>query len=344
MGVLRDRINIFFGCDVAPTLSVQYLLNCARNCIHFTDRGNTYSGCNESCKGGYIMGALLFAQMVGVPKEDDFVYTSNAGCQGKGECSKKGCPGINETMYTCDSVYSLTLDRSLFRQINTSGNLRETMDDAQKARNTRNIMREIFNRGPVCAVFNIFSDFITYWGLQDRQRRVYRLGWDRKGADKTAFEALPRDKQQLGDLAWYKDAQSSSSAGEGGRAPNNPVGISYEELHAVAILGWGESETEGKYWIVRNSWGSTLSDDGTFLIRRGDNHLGIESSVFACWFNTNSASPMKRVPAHKYYWNPLQPLAVREMQVKQRKLMAGIVTFVVLLVVLFVINSRLTVK
>ena len=198
-------------------------------------------------------------------------------------------------------------------------------------------MLEIWNRGSVSAVFNIFSDFITYWDLPDRQKRVYSLGWNRKGAQKRAFEALPSDTRQFGDLRWTK----MNTKGLG--AYNNAVGLSYEELHAVKIIGWGESAQEGVFWVVQNSWGSTSNDDGTFLIKRGDNHLGIESSVFACWFNPSTLSPIK-VTRGKYYWNPLQPLAVREMRVKQRNMIFGIAIFAILLAGLYWLNSKLVLK
>lgn len=49
--------------------------------------------------------------------------------------------------------------------------------------------------------------------------------------------------------------------------------------HAVEILGWGISDENIKYWIIRNSWGETWGDNGYFRIRRGTNECGIEQSV-----------------------------------------------------------------
>ncbi|RUS75039.1 hypothetical protein EGW08_017220 [Elysia chlorotica] len=46
--------------------------------------------------------------------------------------------------------------------------------------------------------------------------------------------------------------------------------------HAVLVVGWGEVNSD-RYWIVKNSWGSTWGIDGYFWIRRGTDECGIES-------------------------------------------------------------------
>lgn len=48
--------------------------------------------------------------------------------------------------------------------------------------------------------------------------------------------------------------------------------------HAVVVVGYGVDEASGmKYWIVKNSWGTSWGEDGYFRIRRGTNELSIES-------------------------------------------------------------------
>ncbi|CAJ0953468.1 unnamed protein product, partial [Mesorhabditis belari] len=51
--------------------------------------------------------------------------------------------------------------------------------------------------------------------------------------------------------------------------------------HAVAVMGYGTTDTGIDYWLVRNSWGPTWGEDGYFKIRRGTNVAGCEDSNVA---------------------------------------------------------------
>jgi C1A family cysteine protease len=51
--------------------------------------------------------------------------------------------------------------------------------------------------------------------------------------------------------------------------------------HGVAIVGWGV-EKGTKYWIVRNSWGSSWGEDGYVRMERGVNACGIEDFPMGC--------------------------------------------------------------
>ena len=49
--------------------------------------------------------------------------------------------------------------------------------------------------------------------------------------------------------------------------------------HAVEIIGYGSSDSNGDFWLVRNTWNSDWGDDGFFKIARGTNECGIEQNA-----------------------------------------------------------------
>ncbi|KAG7503199.1 hypothetical protein JOB18_033529 [Solea senegalensis] len=52
--------------------------------------------------------------------------------------------------------------------------------------------------------------------------------------------------------------------------------------HAVLLVGYGRCHVTGqKYWIVKNSWGTSWGEDGYFRIRRGSDECAIESIAVA---------------------------------------------------------------
>jgi cathepsin B len=55
--------------------------------------------------------------------------------------------------------------------------------------------------------------------------------------------------------------------------------------HAVTLVGYGELDGT-KYWKIKNSWNEQWGDAGHFLIKRGTDECGIESSVNAGSFSS----------------------------------------------------------
>uniref|UniRef100_A0A8C3GKA4 Dipeptidyl peptidase 1 n=1 Tax=Cairina moschata TaxID=8855 RepID=A0A8C3GKA4_CAIMO len=52
--------------------------------------------------------------------------------------------------------------------------------------------------------------------------------------------------------------------------------------HAVLLVGYGKDPRSGeKFWIVKNSWGTSWGEDGYFRIRRGTDECAIESIAVA---------------------------------------------------------------
>lgn len=47
--------------------------------------------------------------------------------------------------------------------------------------------------------------------------------------------------------------------------------------HAVVAVGWGETESNEKFWIIKNTWGKQFGENGYFRIKRGVDECGIES-------------------------------------------------------------------
>jgi C1A family cysteine protease len=81
-------------------------------------------------------------------------------------------------------------------------------------------------------------------------------------------------------LSQQKNAAETKESSKISDRKLESYGIAWMNLnHSVMIIGWGvEKETGTKYWKIRNSYGEKWGLEGNFLVRRGTNEFGIESS------------------------------------------------------------------
>lgn len=91
----------------------------------------------------------------------------------------------------------------------------------------------------------------------------------KNGPMAVAFEVYP-------DFMHYKEGiYHHTGLGD----PFNPFELTN---HAVLLVGYGRCHMTGqKYWIVKNSWGTSWGEDGYFRIRRGSDECAIESIAVA---------------------------------------------------------------
>jgi cathepsin F len=140
-------------------------------------------------------------------------------------------------------------------------------------------------------MWNAFSYIIKNRGIATEESYPY-LGYDdtchydnkTKGATISSWKMLPTDEDQL--AAWLA---KNGPVAVGVNAEwlqfyiggiSDPMWCSPDGLdHGVLLVGYGTGKTwlggEKKYWIVKNSWGSSWGEQGYFRIARGGNTCGI---------------------------------------------------------------------
>lgn len=264
----EDRLNRYRSRPV-PTLSFQFVTDCARNCVTFEGR----TGCALRCGGGFLVTAYRFLHEVGTVREEYHPNRHDA-IDGEnhldGTASNDGgaCPRVvdaNEPMFKSQGYYNVMIYPDMFGITNARNRpLRRTPQ--QLKINADNIAEEIYQNGSVAVCFNLYSDFRDFWRHPNSKNIVYEIGWQVSASDRASIDPV-------GSVFWNRST--------------GPHGIYFVTGHSVSIVGFGRGPgTDGTvvdYWVCRNSWGrpNRTHNGGFFKIRRGINASAIEADVAA---------------------------------------------------------------
>jgi len=109
--------------------------------------------------------------------------------------------------------------------------------------------------------------------METEKEKVYLESWESVDQDEDQIAAALYKYGPLaiginaGPMQWY-------TGGIADPKDCDPSGID----HAVNIIGYGE-EDGTKYWIIRNSWGTSWGEDGYYRIVRGVGKCGLNQMV-----------------------------------------------------------------
>lgn len=142
---------------------------------------------------------------------------------------------LESEVATCSTKYSADQNRWFASAYGYVGGCYECTNEFE-------IMKEIYNHGPVVAAIDAPQSLFNY------HRGIYD--------DESSTHGSTCDLPLSGLNGWeYTN-------------------------HAIAIVGWGEEEIDGKinkFWICRNTWGNNWGEGGFFKLKRGVNQCSIES-------------------------------------------------------------------
>lgn len=103
------------------------------------------------------------------------------------------------------------------------------------------------------------------------------------------IEGLSRADQELNMMAEiYHRGPISCGIAVTEALINHTSGIFHDKTgdigidHDISVVGYGvDADTQEKYWLIRNSWGTYWGEEGFFRLIRGINNLGIEGGSCA---------------------------------------------------------------
>lgn len=206
-----------------PNISAAYLMSCG-------DRHGDCSGSNPALN-------ILNVQESGISTNDCINYsfcTKDNICNGDSTQhfdAEQETARLNSLIPPCACSASKTTGLKLFfvRRPETVHMASDTDTSVREL-----IKQHIYNVGPVCAGYHIFSNFFD--------------------GDFSDTNGIYMERYDYANHRWYKEGEQPE----------------YKGSHAVCCLGWGVGKVNGDripYWYCRNSWGSGWGmDKGYFKI------------------------------------------------------------------------------